>query len=66
MPAADGRSGPDAYSDQVVGAPASRPAPLLVAGVLLGVEALAAIAFGAVALTQIRISRAEVGGGVAI
>jgi hypothetical protein len=34
--------------------------------VLIGVEALAAIAFGAVALTQIRVTRAGLGGGVAI
>ena len=44
----------------------SRPAPLLLAAVLLGLEAVAALVFGGVALTQIRISRAEVGAGVAI
>jgi hypothetical protein len=50
----------------VADSPPSRPAPLLVATALLGVEALAALAFGGIALTQIRISRAEVGAGVAI
>jgi hypothetical protein len=44
----------------------SRPTPLLVAAVLLGVEALTALVFGGIALTQIQISRAEVGAGVAI
>ena len=43
-----------------------RPAPLLLAAVLLGLEAVAALVFGGIALTQIRISRAEVGAGVAI
>ena len=46
--------------------PPSRPAPLLLASALLAVEALAALVFGSIALTQIRISRAEVGAGVAI
>ena len=46
--------------------PPTRPAPLLIAAVLLGLEALAALVFGGIALTQIRISRAEVGAGVAI
>ena len=46
--------------------PPSRPAPLLLAAALLAVEALAALVFGGIALTQIRISRAEVGAGVAI
>ena len=46
--------------------PPSRPAPLLLATALLGVEALAALVFGGIALTQIRISRADVGAGVAI
>jgi hypothetical protein len=46
--------------------PPSHPAPLLVAAALLGLEALAAVVFGGIALTQIRISRAEVGAGVAI
>jgi len=66
MPAAEGRSWPNAYSNRMVGAPGSRPATLVVAGVLIGVEALAAIAFGAVALTQITVTRAGLGGGVAI
>ncbi len=44
----------------------SRPTPLLLAAALLGVEALAALVFGGIALTQIRISRAELGAGVAI
>ena len=44
----------------------SRPASLLMAAALLGLEALAAVVFGGIALTQIRISRAEVGAGVAI
>ncbi|HSU34707.1 MAG TPA: hypothetical protein VLJ88_03515 [Propionibacteriaceae bacterium] len=39
---------------------------LVVAGVLIGIEALAAIVFGAVALTQIKVTRAGLGGGVAI
>lgn len=43
-----------------------RPGPLLLAGILLGVEALAALVFGGLTLTQIRISRAEVGAGVAL
>ena len=64
--AAEGRWWPNPYSNRVVGAPRSRPAPLVVAGVLIGVEALAAIAFGAVALTQITVTRAGLGGGVAI
>jgi uncharacterized membrane protein (DUF2068 family) len=46
--------------------PPSRPAPLLVAAALLGLEGLAALVFGGIALSQIRISRAEVGAGVAI
>ena len=46
--------------------PPSRPAPLLLAAALLVVEALAALVFGGIALTQVRISRAEVGAGVAI
>jgi len=54
------------YSERVVGAANSRPAPLVLAAVLLGVEALAAIAFGAMALTQIRMSRASLGFGVAL
>ena len=58
--------GPNAYSNRVVGAPSSRPAPLIVAGVLIGVESLAAIVFGAVALSQIGLSRAAVGGAVAL
>ena len=57
---------PYAYSDRVADPAQSRPAPLLLAAVLLGVEALAALVFGGIALTQIRISRAEVGAGVAI
>jgi len=39
---------------------------LLLAAALLGLEALAAVVFGGIALTQIRISRAGVGTGVAI
>ena len=46
--------------------PPSRPAPLLVAAALLGLEGLAAMVFGGIALSQIRISRAEVGVGVAL
>ena len=57
---------PYAYSERVAHAAEARPAPLLLAAVLLGVEALAALVFGGIALTQIRISRAEVGAGVAI
>ena len=43
-----------------------RPPHLLVAGVLLGVEALAALVFGVVEVGQIRSSRAVVGVGVAV
>jgi uncharacterized membrane protein (DUF2068 family) len=43
-----------------------RPTPLLLAAALLGVEALAALMFCGIALTQIRISRSELGAGVAI
>jgi uncharacterized membrane protein (DUF2068 family) len=50
----------------VAARPPSRPAPLLLAAVLLGTEALTALLFGGIALTQIRISRAVVGAGVAI
>ena len=46
--------------------PPSRPASLLLAAVLLGAEALTALLFGGIALTQIRLSRAVVGAGVAI
>jgi len=46
--------------------PPSRPAPLLLAATLLGLEAVAALVFGGITLSQIRISRAEVGAGVAI
>jgi hypothetical protein len=46
--------------------PPSRPTPLLLAAILLGLEALTALVFGGIALTQIRISRAEVGAGLAI
>jgi hypothetical protein len=55
-----------AYSERVADAAASRPAPLLVAAALLGFEALAALLFGGIALTQIRVSRAVVGVEVAI
>ena len=57
---------PSAYSERVADRPASRPAPLLVAAVLLVVEAIAALVFGGIALTQIRPNRAVVGAGVAI
>ena len=56
----------DAYSERVADPAASRPAPLLLAAILLGVEALSGLVFGAVALTQIRLSRAIVGAEVAI
>jgi hypothetical protein len=59
-------AGPCAYSERVADPPTSRPAPLLAAAVLLAIEALAALVFGGIALTQIRPSRAEVGTGVAI
>jgi hypothetical protein len=42
----------------VVGLGASRPAPLLWAAVVLGLEALAALGFGGIALIQIPISQA--------
>ena len=53
-------AGQDAYSERVVDLGASRPVPLLLAAVVIGLEALAALAFGGVALTQIPISRAGV------
>ncbi len=46
--------------------PPSRPAPLLLAAALLGLEALTALVFGGIALTQIQVSRTEIGAGVAI
>ena len=46
--------------------PTRRPASLVLAAVLLGVEAVTALTFGAVTLTQIEVSRAAVGSGVAI
>jgi hypothetical protein len=55
-----------AYSERVADPAASRPAPLLLAAVLLGIEAVAALVFGAIALTQIRLTRAVVGVEVAI
>jgi hypothetical protein len=55
-----------AYSERVAQVAASRPASLVLAAALLGVEALAALAFGGTALTQIRLSRAVVGVEVAI
>jgi peptidoglycan/LPS O-acetylase OafA/YrhL len=57
---------PYAYSERVPDPAAPRPAPLLLAAVLLGLEALAALVFGGIALTQIRIDRAVVGTEVAI
>ena len=57
---------PDAYSERVADPATSRPAPLMMAAVLLAIEALAAVVFGGIALTQIRPSPAEVGTGVAI
>src|SRR5215210_3160046 len=52
---------PDAYSERVADPAAPRPAPLLLAAILLGIEAVSGLVFGAVALTQIRLSRAIVG-----
>ena len=46
--------------------PPSRPAPLIVAAALLGLEGLVALVFGGIALSQIQISRAGVGVGVAV
>ena len=46
--------------------PPSRPAPLLMAAALLGLEGLAALVFGGIDLSLVRISRVEVGVGVAI
>jgi hypothetical protein len=46
--------------------PTRRPAPLVVAAILLGVQAVTALIYGAVTLTQIEFSRAVVGSGVAI
>jgi hypothetical protein len=43
-----------------------RPRPLLLASGLLAVEALAALVFGIVTLTQIGVSRAVPGSGVAL
>ena len=57
---------PDAYSERVADPAAPRPAPLLLAAILLGIEAVSGLVFGAVALTQIRLSRAIVGAEVAI
>ncbi len=44
----------------------SRPLPLVLAGVLIIVEAVVAIGFGVLELGQIRVARAVVGVGVAI
>jgi hypothetical protein len=44
----------------VVDLPRSRPASLLLAAVVLAVEALAALVFGGIALTRIPLSRAGV------
>ena len=44
----------------------ARPGPLLLAAGLLAVEALAALVFGIVTVTQIEVSRAALGSGVAI
>jgi len=49
----------------VIPAGIPRPPQLLAAGVLLGVEALAALVFGVMEIGQIRASRAVVGIGVA-
>ena len=65
-PVPDAGSGPGPYSERMVGASYSRPAPLVIAAVLVAVEALAAIGFGAVVLSQIELTRAELGGGVAL
>lgn len=46
--------------------PAPRPAPLLWAAVLLGVEALTALVFGFLEAGQVQASRAVVGVGVTI
>lgn len=54
------------YSGSVPPAPVSKPPPLLVvAGVLLVAEALAALVFGVLEIGQIRSTRAVVGVGVA-
>jgi hypothetical protein len=45
---------------------ASRPSTVLLAAVLLGLEALVALVFGVLEITQVRASRAVVGVGVAI
>ncbi len=44
----------------------ARPTPLLLAAGLLAVGAVAALVFGIVVLTQIQVSRAVLGSGVAI
>jgi hypothetical protein len=51
-------AGPYAYSGRVVGLRASRPAPLLLAAVVLGVEGLVALVFGGIALIRIPLSQA--------
>jgi hypothetical protein len=56
---AESTAGHDAYSERVVvDPPASRPGPLLLAAVVLVVEALAALAFAGIALTRIPIGQA--------
>jgi hypothetical protein len=57
---------PHPYSERVAYTRLSRATPLVLAAVVLGVEALAALVFGGIALTQIRRSRAVVGTEVAI
>ncbi len=64
--AEESTASPDAYSERVPAPSPSRPAPLVLAAVLLGIEALSALVFGGIALTQIRISRPIVGAEVAI
>jgi hypothetical protein len=57
---------PYAYSERVPDPAATRPAPLSLAAAVIGLEALAALVFGVIALTQIRFSRVVVGAEVAI
>lgn len=54
------------YSEQVPANPPRRPGPLVLAAGLLGLEAVAALVYGAVTVTQIEVSRAAIGSGVAI
>jgi hypothetical protein len=55
-----------AYSVLMPATPTRPPAPLMLAAALLGLEAVAAIVYGTITVTQVEFSRAVVGSGVAI